>query len=276
MEAFAKINLFLDIVGKRLDGYHDIISVMQTVSLCDEIVLQKAESGVNFFCDEGSLHKNSVPRGEDNIVVKAAKLFFDEAKESVQHEGVQIDLLKRIPIGAGLAGGSADCAATLLGMDKLFCTNMPRKKLLEMGKSLGADVPFCITGGTAFCEGIGEKITPLPPIEEGFFVIAWPGINVSTKEIFSKVTPSTIVRDYTDYKTNFFNIFTNITGGLYPRIIFLIDELKKCGAQCAEMSGTGSSVFAYFKDTHTAREALENIKTHATAFLCRPVEALQI
>jgi len=179
VQAFAKINLFLDVVGKKNDGYHDIFSLMQTVSLCDELIISfAAKNFFEFSCDVPNLSD------ENNLVVRAAKILI---REYDLPRGISIALKKKIPVGAGLAGGSSDCAATLLGINNLFGLNIPREKLASIGKSLGADVPFCLAGGTAIVEGIGEKITPLPPHPPCFIVIAVPKIFVSTAEIFKNL-----------------------------------------------------------------------------------------
>ena len=150
--AFAKINLFLDITGKREDGYHELDSVFQSVSLFDEITLILNNEGVSVICDNDELS------GEDNIVFRACKMFFEETGYS---GGVNIEIKKNIPVAAGLAGGSADAAATLFLLNKALNSNLSPEKLCELGKKLGADVPFCLTGGTARVKGIGEKISPL-------------------------------------------------------------------------------------------------------------------
>ena len=273
MQAFAKINLFLDVADKRNDGYHNIISIMQTVSLCDELLFRKIGKGGEIIFSCNAPH---IPKGEENLVIKAAKILFEKFDIN---DSIEINLTKRIPLGAGLAGGSADCAATLLGLTELLDLDIPIEVLLEIGKTLGADVPFCLTGGTALCEGIGEKITPLAPLDSGFFVIACPKIHISTKEIFEKITLSGRVNarklqelTQAGYKKNFFNIFTKVTGKLHPEIYSLIEAFKNQGAFDAEMSGTGSSVYAYFDDEQTALNALNALETNATkVFLCKPI-----
>lgn len=151
-KAFAKINLFLDVKGKREDGYHELDSVFQSVSLFDEITLSLNNEGVSVVCDNDELS------GEDNIVYKACSLFF---KEVGYNGGANVEIKKNIPVAAGLAGGSADAAATLLLLNKALSSNLSPEKLSKLGKELGADVPFCLTGGTARVTGIGEKISPL-------------------------------------------------------------------------------------------------------------------
>lgn len=273
MEAFAKINLFLDIRARRADGYHEIASIMQAVDLRDELIIRKSPAGITLNCNEKAL-----PTDDNNIVIKAANLLKSEYE--IPH-GFEIELTKRIPVGAGLAGGSSDCAATLLGISALMNLQIPSARLAEIGKSLGADVPFCLTGGTALTEGIGEKITPLPPLKEGFFVIAAPEIFVSTREIFGKVekiapdaaklekiTAAIKKKDLPEIAASFYNVFTEITGAIHPEIPALTAQLKALGALGAQMSGTGSAVFAYFESKTAAENAASSIKN---SFVCRPV-----
>jgi 4-diphosphocytidyl-2-C-methyl-D-erythritol kinase len=277
-EAFAKINLFLDVVGKRDDGFHDIVSVMLAVDLCDELIFEKCDKNGEIFFSS-NVDDENFPTDEKNLVVKAAGILM---REFDIREGIKINLTKRIPIGAGLAGGSSDCAATLLGINELFGLNIPFAKLLQIGKSLGADVPFCLTGGMALTEGIGEKITPLPPHPQCHIVIACPQIHVSTAEIFSqigamknesheKILSAIYEKNLYEISSSFYNIFTPITSNLHPEISILISELKKLGALNAEMSGTGSSVYAFFEDGKIAETALNKIKKYTEkVFLVRP------
>lgn len=286
MQAFAKINLFLDVVGKREDGYHNIVSVMQSVDLCDDLLISAIPEGIQLSCDNPAL-----PTDEKNLIVKAAKALISEF--AIPH-GFRIELTKRIPLGAGLAGGSSDCAATLHGINKLCGLNIPFPRLLEIGKSLGADVPFCLTGGTALTEGIGEKITPLQAHPSCFILIVCPKIHVSTGEIFSRLSayetasPKKILnaiskKNLQQISTSFYNIFTPITSALHTEISDLIFQLKKLGAMNAEMSGTGSSVFAYFNNEKSALNALDIFRNELSAhnalnilkstkevFLCKP------
>ncbi|MCL1846297.1 MAG: 4-(cytidine 5'-diphospho)-2-C-methyl-D-erythritol kinase [Defluviitaleaceae bacterium] len=282
LQAFAKINLFLDVVAKRSDGYHDIFSVMQSVSLSDEIELRRVGGSrkVRLVCDEPTL-----PTDGRNLVVKAADALI---RECGIFEGIDIFLTKRIPSGAGLAGGSSDCAATLLGINELFNLNISLRRLLEIGKSLGADVPFCLTGGTAITEGIGEKITPIRPCPPCCIVVATPEIHISTPEIFSRLDAGNFnnvparekflfalneknnsKKNISQIANSLYNVFTPITAALYPEIFDLIAQLKGLGAEGAEMSGTGSAVFAVFADKNAAESAAAAI--NCKAFICTPV-----
>jgi 4-diphosphocytidyl-2-C-methyl-D-erythritol kinase len=214
--------------------------------------------------------------------VKAAKFLI---KEYDLPRGIKIELTKRIPVGAGLAGGSSNCAAALLGINELFNLKIPLERLIEIGKSLGADVPFCLTGGTAAVEGIGEKITPLPPHPPCCIVIACPNIHVSTAETFkqldeknfTKSSPEEILSGFSKsnlkkISSSVYNIFTPVTSALYPQIADLIAQFKHVGALGADMSGTGASVFAYFKDEKTASAALNIMKNSVDEiFICKPI-----
>lgn len=290
VQAFGKINLFLDVLGKRVDGYHDIVSVMQSVDLCDDLVIRCGSDNVRLFCDNPLL-----PTDERNLVVRAATVLMREFNIC---EGVEIELSKRIPMGAGLAGGSADCAATLVGMNELFGLNIPQSKLLEIGKALGADVPFCLTGGTVLTKGIGEKITTLEPHPPCLIVVACPDIHVSTGEIFSRLNATRCrskielgstsqfydtdlilsaisKKNLRQISGSLYNVFTPITAGLHPEIADIILQFKKLGALGSEMSGTGSSVFAYFDNEKSSVMAYNRMKELVKdVFVCKPVWVL--
>jgi len=294
VRAYAKINLFLDVLGKRSDGYHDIISVMQTLDLHDELRIEPVASGVELTCNDKTL-----PTDESNLVVRAANALINEC--NISH-GFKVHLHKRIPMGAGLAGGSADCAATLTGINKLCGLNLSQQTLLKIGSTLGADVPFCLTGGTALTEGIGEKITPLAPLPDCFIVVACPGIHVSTAQIFQKVRPA-VRPAHSDNRghvcktthsleagdhlhrindmlaaiqeknlpqicSSIYNVFTPITSSIHPEIPALIAKLKNLGAIAAQMTGTGSAVFAIFENS--AAQASNIMKNENSVFLTKP------
>jgi len=275
VEAFAKINLFLDIVSKRCDGYHEIVSVMQAVNLSDSLLLQKMPPGAGLV--QLDINIPGLPADDTNLVVKAAKLLMEKYKISHQ---VRIKLTKRIPMGAGLGGGSSDCAATMHGINRLFSLNLSIDELIETGKTLGADVPFCllvnIQGGAAFAQGIGEKLTPLPSYPSCSVVLACPKVHVSTKELFAKLQYQNLVsnanknidkfvsiyksRDICALTRSFYNIFTPVTSNLHPQISALISGLQKQGALGAEMTGTGATVFAYFTNENNAKAACDTLR----------------
>ena len=254
VDAFSKINLFLDVLGKRSDGYHDLVSVMQGLLLCDTLKISIGDAkGIYLETNDTKL-----PTDSTNLVVKAAKMLMNEYSII---SSLKIKLTKRIPMGAGLGGGSSDAAATLLGLDYLFNLQIGMDKLLEMGKKLGADVPFCLLvnsgmASTAIAKGIGEKLEPLHNFQKHCVVLACPPIHVSTKEIFG------LISEYSTGEmgdTVLYNFFTPITSAKYPIIQELIRALKSEGASDAEMTGTGSTVFAYFADTYQARAACDKL-----------------
>ncbi|MCL2047521.1 MAG: 4-(cytidine 5'-diphospho)-2-C-methyl-D-erythritol kinase [Defluviitaleaceae bacterium] len=298
VQAPAKINLFLDVLNKRNDGFHDISSVMQSISLCDELELSpNSEHLFVLECDNPSL-----PLDETNLIIKAARLLDQEY--NLPH-GINFKLTKKIPVGAGLAGGSSNAAAALLGINALFDLAIPAENLLKIGKSLGADVPFCLTGGTALVEGIGERITALQPHPPCCIVVACPNIFVSTREIFERANvahsgeneifgqanvartdenETTTLRrknflqalktnDPTKIACSLYNFFTPLTTSIHPQITEIINRFKKLGALGAQMSGTGSSVFAYFQDESTAKTALEQLRhgDNIKTFICTPI-----
>jgi 4-diphosphocytidyl-2-C-methyl-D-erythritol kinase len=180
VKARAKINLSLDVIGKRQDGYHDIKTIMQTVELCDMVTISAAESNdIDVECD-----CDKVPLGSGNIAYKAAELFTNRYKIS---KGVKIAIEKNIPITSGLAGGSADAAAAIKGMNRLFDCRADKSELMRIGREIGADVPFCICGGTVFAEGIGDVLTELKPLPKTQILIVAPCIEVSTKWVYENL-----------------------------------------------------------------------------------------
>src|SRR5699024_7613915 len=186
LKALGKINLGLDVLGRRENGYHDVRMIMQTVYLYDEVTLEKRkEPGITVASNLVFL-----PTDESNIAFRAAKILLDEFGEK---HGVSITLKKHIPVAAGMAGGSADAAAVLFGMNRLFGWKLSEKELMERGVTLGADVPYCIMRGTALAEGIGEKLTRLPAMSKCHVLIAKPPISVSTKMVYEKLDSSAIV-----------------------------------------------------------------------------------
>ena len=277
-KAFAKINLFLDMESRREDGYHDILSVMQTIDLCDLITLETIESGIELLNDIG-IEK------ERDLAYRAAEAFFEAVGE---RGGVRISVDKKIPMGAGLAGGSADAAAVLRGLNKLYGEPLTKERLAEIGLSLGSDVPFCVIGGTQITRGRGEKMTPMPSMPDCPIVVAIGDDHVSTPAQFAELdrrfenfvsykprdecvdglcdaflNKSTIIEKY------LYNIF-EITGRFSPEIK---EVMTACGARGTLMSGSGSSVFGIFlndADAATAADRLTEIGYRA--FMCRPVK----
>lgn len=278
IRAYAKINLTLDIVGKRTDGYHSLRSVMQSIGLYDEITLAKQEE----FSVQSDLR--FLPCGEQNIAWKAARLFMDEIKSG---DGVGIQIKKHIPVGGGLGGGSADAAAVLVGLNRMYGFPVSRDRLLALGLQCGADVPFCMTGGTCLAEGLGEILTPLPPMPDCRILLVCPRFPLSTKKIFSLVDmkkvkhhPDTqgVIRALKnqDVDSVLIRLF-NCLEAFVPRPE--IKEYKKLlldqGATAALMTGSGSVVYGIYTEEEKARAAKEFFsKLGLRSYLTNPVSAI--
>ncbi len=267
LKALAKINLGLDVLGKRENGYHDVRMVMQTIYLYDNVTLTKcSEAGIQLECNLFYL-----PADESNIAYKAAKLLMDEFHIT---EGVHIVLDKHISVAAGLAGGSANAAAVLVGMNRLFSLGLSQKDLMERGVSLGADVPYCVMRGTVLAEGIGEILTPLPPLPKCYVLIAKPNISVSTKMVYDKLDSKEIEdhpdidgiltgldeQDIHQIAASMGNVLEKVTIEEYPVIEDIKNVMKEKGALNAMMSGSGPTVFGIFDDRNAAREAQKRLR----------------
>jgi 4-diphosphocytidyl-2-C-methyl-D-erythritol kinase len=280
IRAPAKINLGLRIVGKRSDGYHLIDTVMVPVSLYDDVEITKSgrtapkrAARLTVSCDHPL-----VPNGKKNIAYRAAALFLDEY--AIDSE-VHIDIAKRIPVGAGLGGGSSDAAATLLGLNRLFRVRSPARKLMRLAGSLGADVPFFIGGVPARARGIGERLSPLTNLPRLWLVILYPGIVVSTawayRNVRVKLTKPTVNTSITTLLKSpecgrlLVNDLEPVTTARYPRIAALKEELLQAGAAGALMSGSGSAVFGIFHSPAEARQAFNELgkEEGVQAFIAR-------
>ena len=267
VKALAKINLGLDVVRKREDGYHEVRMIMQTIHLYDQLLItKKKEQGISI-----TANLDFLPTDESNLIYKTAKLL-QETYE--MKEGVSVKLQKYIPIAAGMAGGSTDAAAVLYGMNELFHLGIKRQKLMELGVQIGADVPYCLMRGTALAEGIGEKLKSLPPVPKCPVLIAKPGIGVSTKYVYENLKldehtkhPNIYAQvaairkhDLKGITAHMGNLLETVTIPKYP----VIDEIKRCmmesGALAAMMSGSGPTVFGLFEDEHTAQNAYSQMK----------------
>ena len=272
LKALAKINLGLDVVRRREDGYHEVRMVMQTIHLYDQLLIQKSETpGIQ-------IHSNLsfLPVNENNLVYKAGKLLMDEFDI---HTGVSVELNKRIPVAAGMAGGSTDAAAMLYGMNQLFGLKLKRKDLMERGVQIGADVPYCIMRGTALAEGIGEKLSSLPPMVKCPVLIAKPAVSVSTKFVYQNLklneqTPHpdidaliTDIRnsDLDNICADMGNVVETVTIPNYPVIAQIKEQMLKSGAKASMMSGSGPTVFGLFGDEETARRARAEMKASGLA-----------
>jgi 4-diphosphocytidyl-2-C-methyl-D-erythritol kinase len=224
LRAFAKINLSLKIIGSRPDGFHDIDSIMQSVSLHDDVLIKAIPKGIIVNC--------SVSGIKENIASKAAKLILDHAKID---SGIEITIKKNIPLAAGLAGGSADAAATLIGIDKLFGLNTHKSKLLELGAIVGSDVPFCLVGGTARCTGRGENVEGVDPKGNDAFILVVPKIEVSTKLIYE---------NFAKYgKQQGSNELEPVTMALFPELKKIKEKLISVTGKQWRQSGSGPSLF---------------------------------
>nr|WP_308650211.1 4-(cytidine 5'-diphospho)-2-C-methyl-D-erythritol kinase [uncultured Agathobacter sp.] len=268
LKALAKINLGLDVVRRREDGYHEVRMIMQTIHLYDRLDIKRTkESGIQI-----QTNLSFLPVNENNLIYKAAKLLMDEFSIT---DGVSVKLDKRIPVAAGMAGGSTDAAAMLFGMNRLFSLGLTKRQLMERGVQIGADVPYCIMRGTALAEGIGEELSPLAPMVKCPVLIAKPSISVSTKFVYQnlKLDDTTIhpdidlliedikAKNLHDIAAHMGNVLETVTIPNYP----VIDEIKKHmlshGAVGAMMSGSGPTVFGLFDDEATAKKAYKAMRS---------------
>lgn len=284
LKAPAKINLILDIVGKRADGYHNLRSVMQAISIFDYVTLnvkgEKCElPEISITCD-----KPDIPTDESNIAYKACKAFFNHSGE-MPFKKIKIHIEKNIPSGAGLGGGSADGAAVLIGLNRLCNYIYSVEELCKIGASVGADIPFCINGGTALCEGIGEIITPLKPLPECEILVVKPEISISTPLSYKKFDELDNPR-LSDFDA-FINALENYN---LQRISFtlsnsledvtdesIINDIKndmlKSGALGSVMTGSGSAVFGIFDDKTAAEKCAEKFNEQMFSQVCKPLES---
>ena len=280
IKAYAKINLGLDVVRRLENGYHEVKMVMQTVGIYDVLDFQRTAGGIVITTDSGEL-----PTNEDNLIYKAAKLMIEKYHIT---EGVKIHLEKHIPIAAGMAGGSTDAAATpqgeiaappQKGMNRLFDLGCTLKDLMELGVNIGADVPYCVMGGTALAEGIGEKLTPLAPAPDCYVLVAKPDINVSTKYVYEHLDAQEI-RKHPDIDgmveaiaeeslqgilDRMENVLETVTVSAYPIIQKIKDRMKELGAINSLMSGSGPTVFGIFVEKDMARRAYDKLEEEQLA-----------
>lgn len=282
LKAYGKINLGLDVVRRREDGYHEVRMIMQTVKIYDKLTFRLLDEDVIRI----TTNLGFLPVNEDNLVYKAVKLL-----KNTYHikKGMEIELFKCIPVAAGMAGGSSDCAAALVGAARLFGLHLSKKELMELGVKLGADVPYCILRGTALSEGIGEVLTSLPPIPDCHILIAKPPVSVSTKFVYEHLDAAGLKEhpdidgmvkaikdgDLTGITSRMENVLETVTVSEYPEI----EQIKQCmmehGAMNALMSGSGSTVFGIFEkgDKEAAQRARDAIRKNGLAnqiFLVKP------
>ena len=267
LKALAKINLGLDVVRRREDGYHEVRMIMQTIHLFDRVNIEKtSEPGIKI-----KTNLSYLPVNENNLIYKAGRLLMDEFDIT---EGVSVDLEKRIPVAAGMAGGSTDAAAMLYGMNKMFGLGLSMQELKDRGVKIGADVPYCLMRGTALAKGIGEKLKSLPPMIKCPVLIAKPQISVSTKFVYEnlrldeKAKHPDIDQLIKDIKTkdlqgvcdHMGNILETVTIPNYPIIAEIKKNMIENGAAGAMMSGSGPTVFGLFDDAEKAKQAYKAMK----------------
>ena len=267
LKALAKINLGLDVLGRRENGYHDVRMIMQSVYLYDDVVIVRKDlPGIEV---ETNLH--FLPTDENNIAYKAAAMLMEEFKLP---GGVRIVLNKHIPVAAGMAGGSSNAAAVLFGMNKMFHLGLSQRSLMERGVRLGADVPYCIMRGTVLAEGIGEELTTLPALPACTVLIAKPPISVSTKLVYEKLDSHEIEnhpdidgiidglydQDITKVASRMGNVLEKVTIEEYPVIEQIKNVMKEQGALNAMMSGSGPTVFGLYETKEKARKAAAKIR----------------
>ena len=278
-KAYAKVNLGLDIVGRRDDGYHLVKMIMQSLDIYDTLTFDVQESGIDIsLAGKGG---RSLSLGEDNLIYKAARCIMEKAGFS---KGIRIVLDKNIPIAAGMAGGSSDCAATLKGVNELLSAGLTEEELMKIGVRLGADVPYCVEGGTVLAEGIGKKLTPLSELPEYVLAVAKPERGVSTGNIYKSLDEifDTITHPDVDSMIDIINtshgkglsgylgnVLEYVTIPLCPEV----DEIKKLfresGCEGTLMTGSGPTVFAFYENADKASRAIEKVRESG---LCRDEE----
>ncbi|MBQ3022229.1 MAG: 4-(cytidine 5'-diphospho)-2-C-methyl-D-erythritol kinase [Clostridia bacterium] len=277
-KAFAKINLSLDVLGKLENGYHEVQMVMQTVSVFDLVTVERTDSGI-----EISTNLPYLPLDRGNIAYKAAEEFFNHTGIK---GGVRINISKRIPVGAGLAGGSSNASAVLKAMNKLFNAGLSLKELCAIGVKLGADVPYCILGGTRLAEGIGEKLSSLPKIPKCSIVLVKPAFSISTRTVYEKIDSCADFRrpqtqslidglhegNLDKIASSMGNVLEEVSIAEHPILQNVKNELLELGAIGAQMSGSGPTVFGIFKDYDLASEAKNKLwGKYKTVYICSPV-----
>ncbi len=268
VRAYAKLNLTLDVLGKRPDGYHDLRMLMQTVALADEITLTPQERpGVRV---QTNLH--FLPNNEKNLAAQAALRFL--RANSLEERGFSIDIEKKIPVCAGLAGGSSDAAAVLRGLNEMLGTGLLPAELARLGQEIGSDVPYCVTGGTALAEGRGEVLTALPPLPPCWVVLCKPEFSISTPALFAGVDSvrlrcrpdtqgaidSLRAGDLAGVARRMYNVFEDVLPDRQrARVADIKNVMVQCGALGASMSGTGPTAFGLFPGEAEAREARDRL-----------------
>lgn len=272
LQAFAKVNLGLDVLGSRENGYHDVRMVMQTIDLFDTLrftVIPEDEIRI-------TASDTKIPTGEKNLVYQAVLLM---KREFAVKKGMEVYIDKHIPVAAGMAGGSADCAAALKACNLLYELHLSEEALMDYGKSLGADVPYCIIGGTALAEGIGEKLTRLSALPDCHILVAKPPMEVSTREVYRGFDAEKHVvhpdidgmikalrnENLDGVTARMVNVLENVTIRLHPEVLALKDTVRTAGAKNAMMTGSGPTVFGIFTDHVLAEDARNEIVAQGLA-----------
>ena len=283
LTAPAKVNLALDILGTRPDGYHDMRMVMQTVSLCDTVAVEETAEGFELRTDG-----DFIPAGKKTLEQRAAEAFFAETGQPVP--GLEVTLEKRTPAYAGLGGGSADVAALLRILRDRHCPAMPTEQLERIGFAIGSDMPFCVRGGTALAEGRGEVLTDLPPLPDCWLVLCKPAFGIPTPSLFALVDGVELERrpdidgmmnalragDLDGVASRLGNVFEEVLPEEYHEVFDIKHRLLDLGALNAAMSGSGPTVFGLFRERETAAKAAEALKArYSQTYLAEPVKKFQ-
>ena len=287
-QAYGKLNLALDVLAKRPDGYHDMRMVMQSVDLCDTVTLElDTHQPWQLDCYrevDGCRVREAYPQDERNLAWKAAEAFCSVYGR--RPDGLRMTIHKRIPVQAGMAGGSADAAAVLRGLNRAYGMPYGVTELCRIGEQVGSDVPYCVMNGTALAEGRGEILTPLRKIPEVWFVLCKPDFAVSTPELFRAIDGQTIssqpdidamlqaieIGDAAGIGTRMENVFQPVANRSYPIVETICSILRDHRALGAQMTGTGSVVFGMFSSETDAEQAAEAVRAHVTeVFLAKPV-----
>ena len=284
LNAYAKINLCLDVVGRLPNGYHQVRMIMQTVGIHDTLMFERTAGEIRITSNAGE-----IPLGEDNLIYKAASLMRERFGIA---GGVSVHLEKRIPVAAGMAGGSTDAACTMKALNLLYDLGLSEEELCELGVKIGADVPYCIIGGTALSEGIGEVLTKLSPMPECVILVAKPEIGVSTREVYERIDRHEIAchpdvdgmqkaitkKDLDGVVRRLSNVLATVTEEMHPVVLKIREEMLSQGALGSLMSGSGPSTFGIFEDEEKAKAAGERIRELGLAkqiFVTKPVSGME-
>lgn len=274
--ARAKINLTLDVIGKRPDGYHQVEMIMQTINLADNIILeQNSKDGIMV-----SSNNPEIPANSDNLAYRAAMAL---KQASGFPGGVKIHIDKQIPVEAGLAGGSTNAAAVLKGLNRLWSLGLTIDQLMGIGKTIGSDIPFCILGGTALATGTGVEVAPIPPVPEMHLVLVKPYFGVSTARVYQNFRPEKVIKrpdtqgmlkaiqagDREAIITLCANTLESVTLELYPQVAEIKERLTKAGAQGVLMSGSGPTVFGFVQDEFQGKEVIRQVADLGSTFVVK-------